>query len=108
MKKTLFTTVFICLVTVAFAQENRISTNQNDTLLTPAASERVVVPITDQKTEAVQRRSTSEIEAEIRSKSKTQSNANSKPNPYEKPLSEPTPAQSSGSGTSKPVATPAQ
>lgn len=104
MEKLIVTLSFFC-GTVAFAQENRISTNQIDTLPTPTAVERTINPSIGE-IEAAKRRSTSEIDAEMRSKSKTESKANSKPNPYNQPLIEPTPPPTAGSGTTKTVNTP--
>ncbi len=108
MKKLILSFAFVCVFTGAMAQENRISTNKIDSLPTPSAAERVVVPTAGQKLNAAKRRSTSEMDAEMRSKAKTQSQANAKPNPYEKPLSEPTPAPSAGSGAGKSANTPPQ
>ena len=108
MKNLLYSISFFCVASVAFAQENRISTNKIDTLPTRAPAERLLVPAAGAKIEAVKMRSTSEIDAEMRSKAKTESLANSKPNPYDKPLTEPTPAKTAGSGTTNTVRTPAK
>ncbi|MBF6608250.1 MAG: hypothetical protein ITG00_05890 [Flavobacterium sp.] len=106
MKKPLYIIASLMLTITASAQVQTTSSTISDTLPTAPPADRIAVPATGHRIDAAQRRSASEVNAEMESKQKTQARANKKPNPHDRPLTEPASPRASGSTATPPPVTP--
>lgn len=98
MKKILLSLFLCASAAIGYAQETKTTA---DTITTKAITP-TTTPVTGaQRNDAVNRRSASEVNAEIESKQNNQTRAQQKPDPYQKPLTEPATTTTGGSATIK-------